>query len=297
MAASFKAGRPIDLAHANRALLRHGPSHDIIWVDKGLTIHPRSLAQVRRTNPKVLVLGYSPDNMAERAITSSYFRRGLPEYDAYITTKSFGVRELADMGARRVVYSASGYDPATHRPIRQPGEPTLEVGFVGYFEKDRARSILAIAEAGIRVDVYGLGWHRLRGPLPPTLTLHGEVLGDDYARTLCRFRIALCFLRKLSRDLHTTRSLEIPACGVFMLAEHSEEHATMFADGIEASFFRSDSELVKQTKHWLNADTDRRRIAEAGRRRVLASRCSYKERLEDALSELGIEIPRQGSAG
>jgi spore maturation protein CgeB len=241
------------------------------------------------------VIGYSPDDMTVPWNTTPQFFRTLSMYDAYVTTKSYGVTELTALGARKVVFSPNGFDPLLHRPCSdaQGNHPPrdIDIGFIGAYEAERARSILSLCNAGLRVSVYGSGWEHLRSRLPGFLTVNSSVMGPMYAQSLCRFRIALGFLRKINRDLQTTRSVEIPACGVFMLAERSEEHRGLFREGLEADYFGSDEELITKARYYLQEPVVRERIAAAGRERAVNGRYSYAWRLVDVLRELQIEPP------
>jgi hypothetical protein len=238
--------------------------------------------------------------MTARWNTSRRFFDTLPLYDAFVTTKSYGVAELMALGAQRVVFSPNGYDPTCHRPTSDVtgGLPKrdIDVGFIGTFEEARARSIRTLCDAGVRVTVFGSGWERMPPPAPVGLTVEKPVLGAMYSQTLCRFRIALGFLRKINRDLQTTRSVEIPACGVFMLAERSQEHLDLFEEGVEAEYFGSDEELVAKVRHYLYASHARERIAAAGRERAIKGRYSYAWRLFDALQALGVSPPSPPAA-
>src|SRR6202035_1081868 len=95
------------------------------------------------------------------------------------------------------------------------------------------------------------------------------IYDDDYARAISASAVNLTFLRKNNRDLQTTRSIEIPAIGGFMLAERTDEHRELFEEGMEAEFFGSDAELIEKCRYYLARPEERRRIADAGRRRCL----------------------------
>jgi spore maturation protein CgeB len=138
-----------------------------------------------------------------------------------------------------------------------------------------------LAQNGIPVRIWGGGWQEKWSVSHPNLKIESSpIWGADYARTICSFDINLNFLRKVNRDLQTTRSMEIPACGAFMLAERSAEHLELFEEGKEAEFFGSDAELLEKVKYYLIHETARRQIARAGRDRCLRSGYSNHERLK-----------------
>jgi spore maturation protein CgeB len=283
---------PVDRADANRGVVSavQRGRFDLVWIEKGLTIHPATLRQIRAAQPACRIIGFSLDDMMNPANQSGRFLRSLPLYDWYITNKSYNVAELKALGCSRVVFMDNGFDPATHRPVpvtaderKRLGGP---VGFVGQWEPDRARSLRALARAGMPVRVWGYTWQRMR-TVPPSLVLENQpVWGDDYAKAICAFDINLCFLRKVNRDRQTTRSLEIPACGAFMLAERTDEHLRLFEEGKEAEFFSDDRELIQKARYFLEHPQERLKIAQGGYERCLRSGYSYPERLRQVLATL-----------
>jgi spore maturation protein CgeB len=107
-----------------------------------------------------------------------------------------------------------------------------------------------------------------------------------YTKAICATRINLGFLRRLNRDQQTDRSVEIPACGGFMLAERSDEHRRLFVEGIEAEFFSSPEELVEKTRFYLADETRRAAVAQAGRRRCLESDYTHLNRVRFMLADV-----------
>jgi spore maturation protein CgeB len=276
---------PLDLARTNQQILELARTRriDVLWLEKGLPIRPGTLRTLKKIQPSCVIIGFSLDDMGARHNQSGQFLRCLAWYDVYFTTKTYGVEELRSLGCPRVHFVANAFDPETHRPVSVTAERKeligAPVGFVGTFEEDRARSMHFLALQGINVRIYGNDWQSFR-PATPNLRIEGRaVYGDEYAEVLSAFDINLCFLRRVNRDRQTTRSVEIPACGAFMLAERTEEHLALFREGVEAEFFGSNDELLEKVRYYLDHPEQRKRIAAAGRERCLRSGYSYHDRL------------------
>lgn len=291
---AYRHGSPVqpgyrDWADTNRALLTACRSGhwDLVWIEKGLTIEPATLASIGNDG-RTRIVGYSPDDMLGRHNHSRQFLQGLPSYHAFFTTKSYNVAELKGLGCPAVFFIDNAFDPKTHRPVTlTPSQKQMlggDVGFVGSFEQDRAESMRLLVRAGINVRVYGGNWMRAGRRRVANLDIEGNtVVAEDYARVICAFAINLHFLRKLNRDQQTTRSIEIPACGQLMLAERTQEHLALFEDGVEAIFFDSDEELLDKTRYFLKHPDQGEKIGQAGRERCLRSGYSNHHRLQQMI--------------
>lgn len=298
----YKLRRPLDPGRDNREILDRAAEVHVVWIDKGNHIRPATLRAVRALPAPPLIIGYSPDDMTARHNNSAWFIQALPLYDGFITTKSYGVAELSALGCRNVVFIDNAFDTLFHQPaFDSQGSPVAfetDVGFVGSYEHERAQMIELLARSGIPVTIRGNGWAPLASRKILGITILPAVYGSDYARVISSTRINLTFLRKLNRDLQTTRTIEIPACGGFMLAERSAEHARLFREGAEAEFFEQAEELLAKTRFYLAHEPQRAAIAAAGRMRCIDSDYSYAARLRSGIEALGFgdRIPSRPEA-
>ncbi|MDJ0849932.1 MAG: glycosyltransferase [Myxococcota bacterium] len=281
-----------DVFGTNRALRRQARRRpaDVVWIDKGLSVQPSTLRALRALCPEARLVAYSPDDMMNPSNQSPAWLEGVPLYDVHVTTKSYNVAELEGLGARRVLFVDNAYDPATHRPLELSTAESerlgADVGFVGQFEQERAEWLRRLAEAGLRVTVRGPTWSRYPDRHANLEVVDGWVGSADYAKVVNATKINLGFLRRENRDLQTTRSVEIPACGSFLLAERTEEHLRLFREGEEAEFFASFDELLEKCRYYLDHEDERLRIAAAGLRRCREGGYGNPARLEWVLDQL-----------
>ncbi len=296
----FRKGFPVAVADpgADAARLLSAATSDsseLVWLEKALTIDAEHVRAARRAAPGSMIIGFSPDDMHARHNQSLQFLDALPHYDAFLTTKSFNVDELRRAGCPRVLFVGNGYDPSAFRPMAVSGQDIKrlggDIGFIGSFEQDRLDTMQALAEQGLRVRVWGNGWDRVPDVHSNLVIERRPLRGDDFARACGAFKINLAFLRKANRDQQTTRSVEIPACAGFMLAERTPEHLGMFAEGDEAEFFSSVEELAGKCRQYLKDTTAREAIARRGHQRCVRDGYSNAARIAQALQALGLGQP------
>lgn len=262
--------------------------YDIIWIDKGLTIKKQTLLYIKQRLPNCKIVSFSPDNMVKRHNQSQQFIECIPLYDFHITTKSFIIEQFKKLGATKVLLANKGYNPQFHYP-RILSEKDYkdfggDVGFVGTWEKERCQSLIYLATHGIKVRVFGSGkWEKYINKYPNLKIEPRGLYKEDYVKSLQAFKISLCFLRKINGDLVTARSIEIPACGGFMLAERTKEHQLLFKEGIEADFFSNDTELLEKCKYYLSHEDKRKAIALKGCQRCKMSDYTNKGMIKKML--------------
>lgn len=264
--------------------------YEVVWIDKGQSIHPELLDYIKSRSRKTCVVNYSPDDMFNPKNQTKFWRSCLTKYDLFVTTKTYNVKEYLDAGAKAAIFVGNAYEPTVHRPVspsidfqRQWGS---QVVFIGASEPDRNASLANLATSGVSLGLYGGGtsWRLLSRAFNNVRTKDIFLTDELYALVLCSCKIALGFLRKQNRDRQTTRSVEIPACGIFMLAERTEEHLGMFDEGLEAEFFSTDEELASKVKFYLLNDSAREAIAKKGLRRCQTSGYSNDCRISEVLN-------------
>jgi spore maturation protein CgeB len=165
---------------------------------------------------------------------------------------------------------------------RREHDPALLVGEIAAAEK-RLNTIAALGPLGIKV--WGDdGWKlcaragvEVAGPAG-----HGAELNAIYAGS----RLNLDINRLYQPDIATMRIFDILACGGFVLAEHTPALEDLFDIGRELVTWQGVEDLLAKTRHYLAHPEEARRVAEAGRARVLAEH-TVGSRLEAMLGELG----------
>jgi len=268
-------------------------------VEKGLMFKAETVRTLKTLGIKLI--HYFHDDFLNPINNSRMFLEGIGLYDAHITTKSYNVAELVARGARNVTFIDNSFEPSVFYPRSiLPGDRKrlgAAVGFIGEYERERAESLLFLASHGIKVRVWGEGWlghNRLQNE---NLLLEGRGLwGEDYPMAICSIGINLCFLRKANRDLQTTRSLEIPACGAFMLAERTPEHTRLFKEEREAEYFSSNQEMLAKVTQYLDNAVMREKIAKAGYERCVSSGYSFRDRFELLFRDIFRSAGRTGKS-
>jgi spore maturation protein CgeB len=285
------AGFTRDVAYNNSILTRADRfAPDFLFVIKGNRVFPSTLARLKQRLPHCQLISWSQDDMFAPHNRTQLYTRSVPLYDLIVTQKSFNLApaELPSLGARHILFQNKAFLPRVHRryAANEVDAPTHDVLFIGTAERERFLVMNEAARQGIEIHVYGSNWDTpaiLREKSPNLLIHHELLLAERYAAALSRAKISLCFLRKQNRDRQTSRTVEIPACGGFMLAEDTEEQKALFEPDHEAVYFTDAIGLARSIRYYLSNEPVRRAIADAGFLRTRQSDYSYQARALEIL--------------
>lgn len=284
-----------DLAGANHKIRCYvnQNQYDVIWIDKGITIYRETLLYIKEKQPKAVIVSYSPDNMALRHNQSQQYLESIPLYNYIVTTKSYILNDMKRLGAKNVLFVNNAFESRFHHLYDLSKEDysrlSADVSFVGSYESERCNSLLYLADHGIKVSVWGTGrkWRRYID-YSDNFILHDGLYSEDYSKSFKASKISLCFLKKMNFDQQTTRSVEIPACGGFMLAERTNEHKALFEEDKEAVYFSSNEELLEKCRYYLKHEEERKTIATLGHKRCIDSDYSNEGMVRHVFQTIGL---------
>jgi spore maturation protein CgeB len=292
----FKLGYPLDVLGINQKILEFTENFkpSIIWIDKGILIKPNTLRKIRQLLPCVKLVLWSPEYIKLKHNRSSYLTASLNIYDYLISPmrQNFECSWVRKHGTKNLLWVPQGYDEDLHRPLpitqKEIEKFGSDIGFIGSFENSRAEKLLFLAENDLKVRVWGSGWNDWVDKHENLKVENLNLGGEDYIKAICANKINICFLRKTNIDRSTCRSVEIPSCGGFMLAERTKEHQEMLEENKEAVFFdiNNKEELLQKARYYLNNFQERQHIALAARKRCLISKYSYFEILYTIIQSL-----------
>jgi hypothetical protein len=261
---------------------------DLVWVDKGRYVYPETLARMKKEG--ALLVHLATDAVFQ-FYNSRHFDRSVPLYDVLATIKDYEIEEYKKKGARKLIFQDPAYDKAMHPKLVLTGEDKKiyenDVVFIGRYEPPRGEALEALRKEGIQLAVWGPFFQEESGKdFLKECWRARWIRGLDYAKALSGAKIGLCFLSKNYPDQITSRTMEVPAIGCFMLSERTKEQQAIFEEGKDAEYFGDIPELVAKVKKYLADDEARNRIARQGHLKCVEGGNSYHDRLEEILKAL-----------
>ncbi len=262
------------VANGVMASVRDTP-FDLVWVDSGRYVGPALVqALQQRGSP---VINYNVDDPFGKRDRFSWrlYLNTVSAYDVVAVVRTENISEARERGAKKVVHVYRSADEVAHAPRTLNQEDHArwdsEVCFVGTWFPERGPFMAELIRLGVPLTIFGNGWQKSRewpvirqvwrGP--------GTKTDDEYAKAIQCAKICLGLLSKGNRDLHTTRTLEVPYFGSLFCAERTTEHQYLYEEGKEAIFWADAAECAQVCQALLANETRRSEIARRGRERCI----------------------------
>ena len=216
---------------------------DLAWIDCGADLSPGFHAWLRGRGMRIVNYNVDDPFGTRDGHKWDLYQRSVRHHDLTVVVRRENVAEAGAAGARKPLRVFRSYDPVAHAPVsmseEERGRWAGQVVFVGSWMPERGPLMVRLLELGIPLSIRGDHWKlapeweqlrpAIRGP---------AVHGRDYVKAIQCAKIALGLLSKGNRDLHTTRSAEVPFIGgAVFCAERTPEHEQLLQDGTEAAFY------------------------------------------------------------
>ncbi|MGH8127397.1 MAG: CgeB family protein [Gammaproteobacteria bacterium] len=249
---------------------------DLIWVNQGEFLGPVSVQALRGLG--VSLVNYANDNpfSVENRKRFSNYRAALPYYDLVVVLFAEAVEAAKRAGARRVIRQFHSADEVAHLQqlavVDADAGDRSEAAFVGTWMKEHRGAFVAeLIRYGLPLSVWGDQWQKAKEW--PIVRPHwrGPGVYDNrgYAQIIRGAKICLGLVNKASGNLHTDRSIQIPALGSLLCAERTSEHLALYKEGEEAVFWSDAEECAAQCKELLADEPRRQEIARRGHERAI----------------------------
>ncbi len=224
----------------------------------------------------------------------TYWQEMAPHYTFFFGIQKGEFEEkLAAIGAQRYGYLPTAADPALHSPFELSPAEQEEFGsplsFVGAGYHNRRLFFRGLMDYPFRI--WGSDW-----AMAPPLD---RLIQRNAARIDTETCVKIFNASALNLNLHSSlshegvvpdgdfvnpRTFEIPSCGAFQLVDRRSLLGELFEEG-EVELFSDLPELRAKIDHFLQRPEERHRVAQLGRKRVLAEH-TYGARMEELLAEV-----------
>jgi hypothetical protein len=268
---------------------RPGKHYDVIWVDSGEWFGPHAVRRFHEFGDHVVLFNHDDPTGTRDRRRFSQLKRAVPYYDLVVTVRDQTRKELEMLGARKVLRRFMCYDEIDHAPLKDAPDAGFQsdVVFIGTNIPGDGRDAFlhSLKSAGVPIAIWGDRWDRSPYWADLKSVWRGSSLsGRDYVAAISGAKVCLGLLSSGNRDLHTTRSMEVPYAGGVLCAQRTSEHEQLYEDDREAVFWSDADECVLKCHRLLQDDAFREAVRISGMARVRRNGVGHESLCADVLA-------------
>jgi hypothetical protein len=274
----------------NRAFLKHIEEvrPQIVLLDKPTFFTPKTIDRVKSLGAKVVI--YMQDNPFGPRKDGCWrqFYRMYRMADLLCAIRDSDARRYTEWSLP-FLQTMFSYEPSVH--FAPPSDWSdknrdREISYIGHPHEQRAAFLLQLAEKyALPVTISGNGWNDILNIAQKKEYLRdGFLRGTDYREAIWRSKVNISFVTQLNEDDIAHKSIEIAACGGFLLALRTPGHQACFKENEEAVFFSTIEECAEKVRYYLEHPEEREAIARRGHARATQSGYSNDAQLTRILN-------------
>ena len=257
---------------------------DLIWIESGELFGSNALQELKKLGAPVVLFNHDDPTGKRDGKRFASLQAALPLYDLVTAVRDDTEQELKIICRGKVLRIWRSYDEVQHsaKSINQiiPNSYHSDVCFIGTWmrHENRDQFLVHLLVRGLNIAIWGDRWQK--SAYWPQLKNHwrgSSLSGQDYVLAIQGAKICLGLLSKGNRDLHTTRSIEIPYAGGLLCAERTAEHLELYRENEEAVFWSDGQECAEKCLDLLAHPEKRKRIRLAGMKRVLENKVGNED--------------------
>lgn len=282
----YRIGISGTLSKINKGLLSQiiSKNYELIWIFKGMELFPETLRVLKSKTKKLI--NYNPDNpfiFSGKGSGNSNVTNGISLYDLHLTYDEWVKKKIEQEYDIQTELLPFGFDEvAISDEELNALDEVNAVCFLGNPDKHRASIIQKLVDQQIEVHLYGNDWQKFVNHR--WAIIHQPVYGQDFYKTLRKYRVQLNIMRAHNLNSHNMRSIEIPGAGGVMLAPKTADHLAFFELGEEIFVYADTENLISEAQYLLNLDKSKvEQIRKSARRKVLKE-FTYKVQTQRILS-------------
>lgn len=265
---------------------------DLTWVDGGGLVGPSLVESLKKRS--IPVLNYNLDDPygTRDGKKWRHYLRAVSHYDLVVVVRECNVAEARSLHAKDVMLVDRSADEVAHAPRVLTEEDlrnwSSEVAFVGTWMPERGPFLARLVQLGVPLAIYGDRWERAPEwpQLMPFWRGAGLYIDEEYSKAIQCAKVCIGLLSKGNRDTCTQRSFEVPYLESALCAERTDEHQSLYLEGVEAVFWSSAEECADKCHKLLADSTWRSELASRGRARCLRNGTTNEQVLAKILERV-----------
>lgn len=199
-------------------------------------------------------------------------------------------------GCRRIEFWCAGTDPAVYHPFKHTKR--FDIVFMANMGREtknrvavqgpRGKLLRHLVAKGLTVHLFGrntgvqAAWH-------PHIYAHPYAAGAKFAQVCSMAKIGLGYgVSDVKMYTSWPRLVNTMASGCFYLTNYFPGLETLFKNKVHLVWFKTFNEAVGLAKYYLSHDAERKKIAQAGRREILAHH-TWDARIAQVLKWAGLK--------